>query len=137
MPYNRRLVWNRVTGTEPARGRTIATYSIELQHGGILTVAIPVKPTPDQAIEIADQLRELVDVICVGVALSADELAAREDLLAKAKSLQERHAKAKGRGLDELLGDYDRFRGGVVEYMLTIAYLCSTAREQVVKGPAT
>jgi hypothetical protein len=137
MPHNPRLVWNRKTSTDTL-GRHIVTHSFELEQGGTLTVAFPQHPTAHQALEIADQLRELVDVLSVGAVLPADELAAREDLLAKAKALREQHVKAKvqGQGSEDLLGDYDRFRGAVVEYMVTIAYLCSAAREQVVEGPA-
>ena len=136
MSQNRRLIWNRETDTKDPLGRPFATYSVDLQQGGTLAVAIPLNPTPDQALEIADQLRELVDVLSMGAAVQqTGESVVREELLAKAKELQGQHMTAKGEGLERLLEAYGTFRGAVVEYLLTITYLCSAARSQVLAGP--
>jgi hypothetical protein len=96
-------------------------------------------PSANQALEIADQLREFVDVLAIGAAQPDGESAVREELLAKAKELQglkELHTTARSQKLEQLLDAYGTFRGAVVEYLLTIEYLCSTARAQVSGGPA-
>jgi hypothetical protein len=130
MPKNRRLVWNRTEKVD-SLGGPLATYSVELEQGGTLAVSIPRNPTPNQTIEVADQLRELVDVLSMGATETDSESAARSRLLARAKGLQERHTQATGKALERLLEDYGAFRGDVVEHLLSIAYLCSTARKQV------
>jgi hypothetical protein len=139
MSQNRRLVWNRKTETKDHLGRSRVRYSVELQQGGTLAVAIPLNPSANQAFEIADQLREFVDVLAMGAAQPDGESAVREELLAKAKELQglkELHTTVRGARLEQLLDAYGTFRGAVVEYLLTIEYLCSTARAQVSGGPA-
>ena len=117
-----RLISTRKTDMTDPRGRPLASYRLALEHGGVLAVVTPAAATPLQALEIADQLRELTYALATNVMPPEGGPGVRAGLLQSASDLACAHAGVTDlAAAQSLLARYDTFRRGVVEYLLTSA----------------
>jgi hypothetical protein len=118
MTHSRRLVTTRQIVIEDRTGKPISAYHVTLNGGGTLAVSVPGRPTASQAFEIADQLRELADVIVVRATHAENLLGVRDELLRTSELLRAQHAKVTDiESAHDLLEYYSHYRDAVVEYL--------------------
>jgi hypothetical protein len=114
-----RLIDTRQEIVEETSGQHIAAYRAMVRGcGAPLTVSLPARLTPVQALEIVDQLRELVAAVVGGANELAWERPAREELTRNIEYLQAAHtAVTTLEKAQDLLHFYSHFRDAVAEYL--------------------
>jgi hypothetical protein len=117
---NPRLVDTRHEFVEDASGQQVSVYKTAIKGARTgLAVQHPAPLTPAQALDIADQLRELVGVLVRGANELAWETPARDVLLGAIEHLRVAGADVTTlEGAQDLINFYVEFREGVAEYLL-------------------
>ncbi len=114
-----RLVDTRHEYIEDTSGQRVVAYRapVEGARAGLL-VSLPAQLSPVQALEIADQLRELVTFIVRGANELAWEMPVREEIIRSVECLRAAHIKVTTlEGAQDLLNFYSYFRDAVADYL--------------------